>query len=130
MTEHESDPQRRPANPDAEPSSHTAELPPVERAQSDSAPNAAEPARGPEGANAVLRAPEDAVTSAQPTPPPGPFAPAPAAPQHPVSGHPHNSQPGYPQAAGQPGYPHSAGQPGHPQSGAAWYGQQSGWSGG
>ncbi|MFG1775573.1 trypsin-like peptidase domain-containing protein [Micromonospora sp. NPDC049048] len=38
MTEHESDPQRRPAHPDAEPSHPTAELPRAERAQSDSAP--------------------------------------------------------------------------------------------
>ncbi|MEU4770624.1 trypsin-like peptidase domain-containing protein [Micromonospora sp. NPDC023644] len=40
MTEHESDPQRRPAHPDAEPSHPTAELPRAERAQSDSAPTA------------------------------------------------------------------------------------------
>ncbi|MEW2375341.1 trypsin-like peptidase domain-containing protein [Micromonospora sp. NPDC047812] len=38
MTEHESDPQRRPAHTDAEPSLPTAELPRAERAQSDSAP--------------------------------------------------------------------------------------------
>ncbi|PWU46451.1 peptidase S1, partial [Micromonospora sp. S4605] len=36
MTEYESDPQRRPAPTDAEPSHPTAELPHVERAQSDS----------------------------------------------------------------------------------------------
>ncbi|MEH0972656.1 trypsin-like peptidase domain-containing protein [Micromonospora sp. CPCC 205546] len=38
MTEHESDPQRRPAHPDAEPSLPTAELPRAGRAQSDSTP--------------------------------------------------------------------------------------------
>ncbi|MFV2111935.1 trypsin-like peptidase domain-containing protein [Micromonospora sp. LOL_025] len=38
MTEHESDPQRRPAPTDAEPSLPTAELPRAERTQSDSAP--------------------------------------------------------------------------------------------
>ncbi|MEV1146394.1 peptidase S1, partial [Micromonospora sp. NPDC049799] len=40
MTEYESDPQRRPAPSDAEPSHPTAELPRVERAQSDSGPGA------------------------------------------------------------------------------------------
>ncbi|WP_433387404.1 trypsin-like peptidase domain-containing protein [Micromonospora sp. KLBMP9576] len=138
MTEHESDPQRRPAHPDAEPSYPPAELPRAERAQSDSDPSA-EPAR----------APGDAGTTA----PPGPFAPAPAAPQHPVSGHPHaaahpghphpagqsgypqaGGQSGYPQAGGQSGYPQAAGQPGQPQgagqSAAAWYGQQPGFGGG
>ncbi|MFG3707401.1 trypsin-like peptidase domain-containing protein [Micromonospora sp. NPDC047670] len=42
MTEYESDPQRRPAATDAEPSHPTAELPRVEHAQSDSPPSAAD----------------------------------------------------------------------------------------
>ncbi|SCG36739.1 putative serine protease PepD [Micromonospora echinaurantiaca] len=44
MTEYESDPQRRPAPTDAEPSHPTAELPHVERAQSDSPTTEAGPA--------------------------------------------------------------------------------------
>ncbi|MEV4664752.1 trypsin-like peptidase domain-containing protein [Micromonospora echinofusca] len=162
MSEHESDPQRRPAHPDAEPSHPTAELPRAERAQSDSAPagdaaptvglttvpgGGSAPAAGgsaPLGGEAPrtaepARAPEGAGPLDRPTPP-GPFAPAPAVAQHPVTGqpgHPHLAgQPAHPQAVGLPGYPQAAGQPGHPQSGypqasgGPWYGQQSGWSGG
>ncbi|MEU4642191.1 trypsin-like peptidase domain-containing protein [Micromonospora sp. NPDC023814] len=46
MTEYESDPQRRPAATDAEPSHPTAELPRAERAQSDSHPDPAPTAPG------------------------------------------------------------------------------------
>ncbi|WP_327041848.1 trypsin-like peptidase domain-containing protein [Micromonospora ureilytica] len=141
MTEFESDPQRRPAPTDAEPSHPTAELPRDERVQSDSPttpvqvvsttdPTVASTAGDPD-ATAVTpagyagsSAPAGPPTAAQPTgyePSTGYERPAatPSAPPYPVSGHPAPGQPGYPQpAAGQ--YP-----------GAPWYaGQQSGWAGG
>ncbi|MEO3771968.1 trypsin-like peptidase domain-containing protein [Micromonospora sp. B9E7] len=134
MTEFESDPQRRPAPTDAEPSHPTAELPRDERVQSDSPTTPIEvvstagddtptSAITPAG-YAGSAAPADQPTAAQPTgyePPTGyqPSAATPSAPPYPVSGHPAPGQPGYPQpAAGH--YP-----------GAPWYqGQQSGWAGG
>ncbi|MGW5560672.1 trypsin-like peptidase domain-containing protein [Micromonospora sp. NPDC003944] len=138
MTEFESDPQRRPAPTDAEPSHPTAELPRDERVQSDSPTTpvpvvsttgdaettAAAPAGDAQATAATpagYAAPAGPPTAAQPTgyePPTGYERPAatPSAPPYPVSGHP---TPGYPQpAAGH--YP-----------GAPWYqGQQSGWAGG
>ncbi|MEU9506945.1 trypsin-like peptidase domain-containing protein [Micromonospora sp. NPDC048170] len=75
MTEHESDPQRRPAHTDAEPSLPTAELPRVERAQSDSDPIA--PATG-ESAPTVGFATPAAGAPAPAVPPAG--GPAPTAP--------------------------------------------------
>ncbi|MCG5453228.1 MULTISPECIES: trypsin-like peptidase domain-containing protein [Micromonospora] len=146
MTEFESDPQRRPAPTDAEPSHPTAELPRDERAQSDS-PTTPVPVvstggdptvastTGDAEATAVTptaapvgypgsAAPAGQPAAAQPTgyePSTGYERPAAAAsaPPYPVSGHPAPGQPGYPQpAAGH--YP-----------GAQWYpGQQSGWAGG
>ncbi|MBG6100382.1 putative serine protease PepD [Micromonospora vinacea] len=146
MTEFESDPQRRPAPTDAEPSHPTAELPRDERVQSDSPTTpvpvvstdgdptvvstardaettAATPAASPAG-YAGSSAPAGPPAAAQPTgyePSTGYERPAAAAsaPPYPVSGHPAPGQPGYPQpAAGH--YP-----------GAPWYqGQQSGWAGG
>ncbi|MEW1587675.1 trypsin-like peptidase domain-containing protein [Micromonospora vinacea] len=143
MTEFESDPQRRPAPTDAEPSHPTAELPRDERVQSDSPTTpvpvvstdgdptvardadttAATPAAAPAG-YAGSSAPAGPPAAAQPTgyePSTGYERPAAAAsaPPYPVSGHPAPGQPGYPQpAAGH--YP-----------GAPWYqGQQSGWAGG
>ncbi|RLP88063.1 trypsin-like peptidase domain-containing protein [Micromonospora sp. CV4] len=135
MTEFESDPQRRPAPTDAEPSHPTAELPRDERAQSDS-PTTPVP---------VVSTTDDAATAANPTVPTEPTVPtgyagqqasAPpaaaqptgyepptgthSAPPYPVSGHPAPGQHGYPQpTAGR--YP-----------GAPWYPgqQQSGWAGG
>ncbi|MEU8115360.1 trypsin-like peptidase domain-containing protein [Micromonospora sp. NPDC048947] len=143
MTEFESDPQRRPAPTDAEPSHPTAELPRDERVQSDS-PTTPVPVVSTGGDPTVASTTGDAETTAA-TPaaaPVGYAAPAgqpaaaaptgyepstgyerPAAtasaPPYPVSGHPAPGQPGYPQpAAGH--YP-----------GAPWYpGQQSGWAGG
>ncbi|SIN18208.1 trypsin-like peptidase domain-containing protein [Micromonospora cremea] len=135
MTEFESDPQRRPAPTDAEPSHPTAELPRDERAQSDS-PTTHVPV--------VSTTDDAATTAANPAVPAEPTAPAgyagqqasappavgqptgyepPAgthsAPPYPVSGHPAPGQPGYPQ-------PTAARYPGAP-----WYpGQQSGWAGG
>ncbi|MEU8391078.1 trypsin-like peptidase domain-containing protein [Micromonospora sp. NPDC048843] len=145
MTEFESDPQRRPAPTDAEPSHPTAELPRDERAQSDSPTTpvpvvstggdptvasttgdaettAATPSAGPVGYTGS-GVPGGQPAAAQPTgyePSTGYERPAAAsAPPYPVSGHPAPGQPGYPQpAAGH--YP-----------GAQWYpGQQSGWAGG
>ncbi|WP_330438900.1 trypsin-like peptidase domain-containing protein [Micromonospora sp. NBC_00821] len=146
MTEFESDPQRRPAPTDAEPSHPTAELPRDERAQSDSPTTpvpvvstggdptvasttgdaeatAVTPAAAPVGYPGSA-APAGQPAAAQPTgyePSTGYERPAAAAsaPPYPVSGHPAPGQPGYPQpAAGH--YP-----------GAQWYpGQQSGWAGG
>ncbi|MEU8155796.1 trypsin-like peptidase domain-containing protein [Micromonospora sp. NPDC048986] len=139
MTEFESDPQRRPAPTDAEPSHPTAELPRDERVQSDS-PTTPVPVVSTGGDPTVASTTGDAeTTAATPAGYPGsagpPAAAAPtgyepstgyerpaataSAPPYPVSGHPAPGQPGYPQpAAGH--YP-----------GAPWYqGQQSGWAGG
>ncbi|MGC4827981.1 trypsin-like peptidase domain-containing protein [Micromonospora arida] len=142
MTEFESDPQRRPAPTDAEPSHPTAELPRDEHVQSDS-PTTPVPVVSTGGDPTVAATTGDAETTAvtppgytgssapdgqpaaaQPTgyePSTGYERPAAAAsaPPYPVSGHPAPGQPGYPQpAAGH--YP-----------GALWYqGQQSGWAGG
>ncbi|MEU1586311.1 trypsin-like peptidase domain-containing protein [Micromonospora sp. NPDC005710] len=134
MTEFESDPQRRPAPTDAEPSHPTAELPRDERVQSDS-PTAPVPvvptadaadttAAAPAAGYAGSAAPAGPPAAAQPTgyePSTGYERPAPAAsaPPYPVAGH---------QTPGQPGYPQPAA--GH-YPGAQWYpGQQSGWAGG
>ncbi|MGW3854380.1 trypsin-like peptidase domain-containing protein [Micromonospora arida] len=142
MTEFESDPQRRPAPTDAEPSHPTAELPRDEHVQSDS-PTTPVPVVSTGGDPTVAAttgdtettavtpagytgssAPDGQPAAAQPTgyePSTGYERPAAAAsaPPYPVSGHPAPGQPGYPQpAAGH--YP-----------GAPWYqGQQSGWAGG
>ncbi|MFG3418516.1 S1C family serine protease [Micromonospora sp. NPDC049460] len=66
MTEYESDPQRRPAATDAEPSHPTAELPRVERAQSDSRPDPAPAALGDTAApaSAASAAPASAAPEA------------------------------------------------------------------
>ncbi|MFD6678089.1 trypsin-like peptidase domain-containing protein [Micromonospora parva] len=133
MTEFESDPQRRPAPTDAEPSHPTAELPRDERVQSDSPttpmqsvsadgdPTVVSTAADPETTAATPAAAPAAAPSTGYEPPTGYERPAatPSAPPYPVSGHPAPGQPGYPQpAAGH--YP-----------GAPWYaGQQSGWAGG
>ncbi|MBQ1039657.1 trypsin-like peptidase domain-containing protein [Micromonospora sp. C81] len=122
MTEFESDPQRRPAPTDAEPSHPTAELPRDERAQSDSptTPVQVVPTAG-DATDAT------AVTSAAPAAQPAtpqltgyePPAATPSAPPYPVSGYPAPGQHGYPQPTA-----------GH-HAGAPWYaGQQSGWAGG
>ncbi|RAO58123.1 trypsin-like peptidase domain-containing protein [Micromonospora saelicesensis] len=142
MTEFESDPQRRPAPTDAEPSHPTAELPRDERVQSDS-PTTPVPVVSTGGDPTVAAPTGDAETTAvtpagytgssAPAGPPAAAQPtgyepstgyerpaaAASAPSYPVSGHPAPGQPGYPQpAAGH--YP-----------GAPWYpGQQSGWAGG
>ncbi|MGW2621796.1 trypsin-like peptidase domain-containing protein [Micromonospora taraxaci] len=132
MTEFESDPQRRPAPTDAEPSHPTAELPRDERAQSDSPTtpievvstagddtptSAVTPAASP--APAGSSAPAHQPTGYEPPTAYQPSAATPSAPPYPVSGYPAHGQSGYPQqTAGQ--YP-----------GAPWYpGQQSGWAGG
>ncbi|MDG4805991.1 trypsin-like peptidase domain-containing protein [Micromonospora sp. WMMD1120] len=125
MTEFESDPQRRPAPTDAEPSHPTAELPRDERAQSDSpttpvpvVPTTGDPETTTAGPSGYAGQPGGvAPATAQPTGYEPPAA-TPSAPPYPVSGHPTSGQPGYPQpAAGH--YP-----------GAQWYqGQQSGWAG-
>ncbi|WBB66652.1 trypsin-like peptidase domain-containing protein [Micromonospora sp. WMMD812] len=156
MTEYESDPQRRPAPTDAEPSHPTAELPRVERAQSDS------PTTEPAVAGTVARDNDQTVADDAPgaiTPEPArvdvsgatgtgpdadPTVPVATAGGAPVGPHAAYqppaavpAQPGHP-VSGQPGHPisgHPA--PGHPQpaaggySGGHWYpGQQSGWTGG
>ncbi|MFC8297194.1 trypsin-like peptidase domain-containing protein [Micromonospora orduensis] len=130
MTEFESDPQRRPAPTDAEPSHPTAELPRDERAQSDS-PTTPVPVVPTTGDAATTAEPtgatgHDAPTTAyagqpaaaqQPTGYEPPTAATPSAPPYPVSGHPTPGQYGYPQPTA-PGAPWYAGQ------------QQSGWAGG
>ncbi|MFC5927717.1 trypsin-like peptidase domain-containing protein [Micromonospora vulcania] len=151
MTEFESDPQRRPAPTDAEPSYPTAELPRDERVQSDS-PTTPAPV-----APASADAPTTAVTPALPAEHASQPASTPPAVEQPTGYEPPAvEQPtGYePPAVGQPtgyeppaatssapqypvsGHPAPA-QPGYPQPnagqypGAPWYGgQQSGWAGG
>lgn len=122
MTEYETDPQRSPAAADAEP---TAELPPAQRGQSDTAPDtpAAAPAPADSPAAGALAAPDttptapDAGRADAPAPgthPAGPYAPqtvTPSAPPYPGSGQP---------------------QPGGQHPGAPWYAgpQQTGWTAG
>ncbi|MEU8420360.1 trypsin-like peptidase domain-containing protein [Micromonospora sp. NPDC048835] len=151
MTEFESDPQRRPAPTDAEPSHPTAELPRDERVQSDSpttpvpvVPTGAEsttPAgdAGTTAATPADDAPTTAVTPAGYAGSAAPAGPPPAAQPtgyEPSTGYERPavtpSAPPYPVSGhpqpGQPGYPQPA--PGH-YPGAPWYqGQQSGWAGG
>ncbi|MFF3857184.1 trypsin-like peptidase domain-containing protein [Micromonospora sp. NPDC002575] len=122
MTEYETDPQRRPAPSDAEPSHPTAELSRVETGQSDSpavepAAPAAHPTHpGPAAPAAGQHAP--AAPGSGPVAPgsgPQPYAgPAtPSAPPYPVSGQPQPAGP----------YPNSPWQPPHA-------GQHSGWAAG
>ncbi|MET8279393.1 trypsin-like peptidase domain-containing protein [Micromonospora sp. NPDC005174] len=158
MTEFESDPQRRPAPTDAEPSHPTAELPRDERAQSDS-PTTPVPADAatPTAATPTAATPAvaDAPTAANPAVTDAPTAPVqhvgqPTGYEPPTAAQPAGYQPatgqptGYePPTAGTsaPPYPVSGhptpGQHGYPQPtdgrypGAPWYaGQQSGWAGG
>ncbi|WP_433115221.1 trypsin-like peptidase domain-containing protein [Micromonospora sp. CA-246542] len=150
MTEFESDPQRRPAPTDAEPSHPTAELPRDERAQSDS-PTTPVPVVSADGTAtpaAATPAADDAPTApvGQPTGYEPPTAAQPTGYEPSTSGYqPAAGQPtGYePPTAGAsaPPYPVSGhpapGQHGYPQPtdgrypGAPWYaGQQSGWAGG
>ncbi|MGC4853909.1 trypsin-like peptidase domain-containing protein [Micromonospora sp. DT4] len=153
MTEFESDPQRRPAPTDAEPSHPTAELPRDERVQSDS-PTTPVPADA-DAPTAATPAVADAPTAAIPAVADAPTAPVqhvgqPTGYEPPTAAQPTGYQPaagqptGYePPAAGAsaPPYPVSGhpmpGQHGYPQPtdgrypGAPWYaGQQSGWAGG
>ncbi|GAA4575318.1 hypothetical protein GCM10023176_44420 [Micromonospora coerulea] len=123
MTEYETDPQRSPAPADAEPSHSTAELPPVERGQSDSTTPAAAPvpADSPAAGTTAAAAPDPtAATEAG-----RPATPAPASPYGPPTATP--SAPPYP-VSGQPQHPVS----GQPQPGTPWYGgqQQTGWPAG
>ncbi|MDZ5491297.1 S1C family serine protease [Micromonospora sicca] len=128
MTEYETDPQRSPAPADAEPSHSTAELPPVERGQSDSTPpaDAPVPADSPAAGTTAAAAPDPTAAGRPATPAPaspyGPPAATPSAPPYPVSG-----QPQHP-VSGQPQHPVS----GQPQPGTPWYGgqQQTGWPAG
>ncbi|WP_435206245.1 trypsin-like peptidase domain-containing protein [Micromonospora sp. bgisy143] len=153
MTEFESDPQRRPAPTDAEPSHPTAELPRDERAQSDS-PTTPVPVVQTDGdATPTAASPAVPAASDTPTTPVGqptgyepPTVGQPTGYEPPTAGYqPTAAQPtGYePPAAGTsaPPYPVSGhptpGQHGYPQPtdgrypGAPWYaGQQSGWAGG
>ncbi|MEH1100243.1 trypsin-like peptidase domain-containing protein [Micromonospora sp. CPCC 205561] len=145
MTEHESDPQRRPAPTDAEPSHPTAELPRVERAQSDSAPfpggvpaattgPAADPTvrvtavtagSAPAGDEAP-RTPQQGPAVGGPPAGDGGFRAAGPARAPESAGAPAGSTPPDPYApapaasqypaAGQPGQPHAAGQPGYPHA--------------
>ncbi|WKU08189.1 S1C family serine protease [Micromonospora sp. HUAS LYJ1] len=125
MTEFETDPQRRPAAPDAEPSQPSAEPSRATRGESDTA-NTPGQAAGTAG--------EPAGTA---TPGPG-YAP-PASPYAPPGATPY-PQTSYPSGGGdqayRPGYPASTGYPGHSPAGqypSAGYQpgqQQSGWAGG
>ncbi|MEH1027339.1 trypsin-like peptidase domain-containing protein [Micromonospora profundi] len=117
MTEFESDPQRRPAPTDAEPSHPTAELPRDERAQTDSPTTPVQVVSTDEGAHPTAAPDAPAPSSGYAGQPTGyePSSTTPSAAPYPVPGHPTQGQPGYPQQ-----YP-----------GAPWYaGQQSGWTGG
>ncbi|MBM0226287.1 peptidase S1, partial [Micromonospora sp. ATA51] len=72
MTEYETDPQRSPAPADAEPSHSTAELPPVERGQSDSTPpaDAPVPADSPAAGTTAAAAPDPTAAGRPATPAP------------------------------------------------------------
>ncbi|MEH0819492.1 MULTISPECIES: trypsin-like peptidase domain-containing protein [unclassified Micromonospora] len=160
MTEFETDPQRRPAAPDGEPSHPTAELSRVERGQSDStepgpatpgdaAGTAGEPARTPTQPSAATA--PDAQTAAAPYAAAGhtsaaPYAGQPSGAGYPATGQTHGGWPATGQTSAAP-YPvgaHGGDQtyrPGYqpyPAAGqypAAGYqpaqpGQQSGWAAG
>ncbi|MFG1844404.1 trypsin-like peptidase domain-containing protein [Micromonospora sp. WMMD712] len=133
MTEYETDPQRRPAPSDAEPSHPTAELSRVETGQSDSPavepaapaapaahptyPGPAAPAAGqhaPAGPAAPVSGPVAPGSGAQPYGGPA----TPSAPPYPVSGQPQPAGP----------YPNSPWQPQHAGQHSA--GQHSGWAAG
>lgn len=151
MTEFETDPQRRPAAPDGEPSHPTAELSRVERGQSDSTepgPVAAGDTAGTAGESAVTpvqpsaaTAP-DAQTSAAPYAAAGhgsaaPYAGQPAGTGYPVTG---QSSGGYPVTGQTSAAPYPVGgdqayRPGYQAYPAAGYqpaqpGQHSGWAAG
>ncbi|MFC3501113.1 trypsin-like peptidase domain-containing protein [Micromonospora krabiensis] len=147
MTEYESDPQHRPAPTDAEPSYPSAELPRVERAQSDSPTTDAPAAAGTVARDNDTTAPV-AVTPASGAPATG-YQPTAGTPTQPAPGQPVSGPQGQPVAGphGQPGQPVPAqpgqhgqaapGQHGYPPAGAGgypgghWYpNQHSGWTGG
>ncbi|MDM4720573.1 trypsin-like peptidase domain-containing protein [Micromonospora sp. WMMA1363] len=144
MTEYESDPLRRPAPTDAEPSQPTAELPRDERAQSDSAPitpgvpasapdaapGGTHPAAAPDGTG-----PDAARTPEVPAVVDSPVGPGPAATDGPGGVETPPPVPAYPVVGAAPsaGYPYAASgwqQGRHP--GVPWYTgqQQPGWRGG
>lgn len=143
MTDYESDPQRRQAPGDAEPSHPTVDLPRLERAQSDSSASVSD-APSPAGPAAAAASPASpaAPSVGAPTDPtdarsgsdePAVENPVPAANASPSAD---PSAPRYPQfgvgpAGGHGGHPHPPGYPQHPNPATLWYGQQSaGWSGG
>jgi putative serine protease PepD len=110
MSEHETDPQRSPASPDAEPSHPTAELPRVDRGQSDSA-TAPSPSGDPVGdpTSAVPHASSETGAAQQgpapaAQPAPGQFHPAAPAGQYPPSP--------WQQGEARPGWVGNAGYPG------------------
>ncbi|GHJ05741.1 serine protease PepD [Micromonospora humidisoli] len=125
MTEFETDPQRRPASSDAEPSHPSAEPSRATRGESDT-PNTPGQAAGTAGEPAGTANPGPAYA-----PPASPYAP-------PAAGYPQSSP--YPSGGGdqayRPGYSGSSGYPGHAPAGqypSAGYQpgqQQSGWAGG
>ncbi|MFI9643623.1 trypsin-like peptidase domain-containing protein [Micromonospora sp. NPDC051925] len=138
MTEFETDPQRRPAATDAEPSHPSAEPSRVERGESDTTAARGDTTAAPGDAAGPAGEPAGTPSPGSPyAPPSSPYAP-PSATPYPQT--PHQSgatagdqayRPGYPTSAGYPGYP-SAGQPpsaGYPQSGYPQSGYpQSGWA--
>ncbi|MEV6799922.1 trypsin-like peptidase domain-containing protein [Micromonospora rifamycinica] len=127
MTEFETDPQRRPAATDAEPSHPSAEPSRAARGESDTTPTAAGTAGEPAGT--------PGAGSPYAPPSSSPYAP-PAAPAYPQPSYQPGGQayrPGYPASTGYPGYPQagqypSAGhpQPGQQQPGSGWAAGQSG----
>ncbi|MEU1751756.1 trypsin-like peptidase domain-containing protein [Micromonospora matsumotoense] len=128
MTEFETDPQRRPAATDAEPSHPSAEPSRVERGESDTTASPGD-AAGTAGEPAGASHPGSSYA-----PPSSPYAPPSASP-YPQSSY--QSAPASGDQAYRPGYPASTGYPGHPQPGqypSAGYPQpgqqQSGWAGG
>ncbi|WP_329014156.1 trypsin-like peptidase domain-containing protein [Micromonospora rifamycinica] len=125
MTEFETDPQRRPAATDAEPSHPSAEPSRAARGESDTTPTTAGP----------TTAGTQQAGSGSPYAPPqssSPYAP-PAYPQSSYQPGGQGYRPGYPASTGYPGYPQagqypSAGhpQPGQQQPGSGWAAGQSG----
>ncbi|MEV4842928.1 trypsin-like peptidase domain-containing protein [Micromonospora matsumotoense] len=142
MTEFETDPQRRPAATDAEPSHPSAEPSRVERGESDTTASPGDTTASPGDTAGTAGAPAGAShpgssyasPSSSYAPPSSSYAPPSASPypQSPYQAGAASGDQGY-----RPGYPASTGYPGHPQAGqypSAGYQQpgqqQSGWAGG
>ncbi|MFJ6198275.1 trypsin-like peptidase domain-containing protein [Micromonospora sp. NPDC092111] len=137
MTEFETDPQRRLAASDAEPSHLTAEPARVERGESDTTATGGGDAAGTAGEPAGAPTPATPTTGSPYAPPAAPYAQTSAAPYPQTSASPYQPGGGHGDQAYRPGYQPAAGYPGYPSAGqypATGYQpgqpQQSGWAAG